>query len=233
MAFDRFAAIMREQGYDRVTYSLITDHPSLALPRQHGLATSYPEDWMKYYGEKNYMEVDPVTRRCLESRKPFFWSEVVEEPTISAASLKLMHEAAEAGVADGIGVSLCGQSGELVGIGLAKSGVYADDRKRDYAFFSGAHLLSVYFHETFRHLLAKPLRVELTVRETEILSWACEGKTDEEIALITHISLNTVRFHWKKIFKKLEANGRIYAITKAIRMQLISPAFVRNPHKLF
>lgn len=71
-AFLRFSSIMKKYGYDRVAYSLVTDHPSLNLPRQHGLATSYPEDWMKFYREKNYMTIDPVTRRCLDSRKPFF-----------------------------------------------------------------------------------------------------------------------------------------------------------------
>ena len=41
-AFERFCSIMRAHGYDRIAYSLVTDHPSLGLPKQHGLATSYP-----------------------------------------------------------------------------------------------------------------------------------------------------------------------------------------------
>lgn len=39
-AFQRFSSIMAGCGYERVAYSLITDHPSLSLPKQHGLATS-------------------------------------------------------------------------------------------------------------------------------------------------------------------------------------------------
>ena len=46
-AFDTFCDAMRHHGYDRIAYSLVNDHPSLGLPSQHGLATSYPEDWMK------------------------------------------------------------------------------------------------------------------------------------------------------------------------------------------
>lgn len=141
-----------------------------------------------------------------------------------------MNEAEDAGVTDGIGISLCGHGGELVGIGLARS-IPHDKKKKDYAFFSSAYLLSVYFHETFRDILSKPLKVTLTPRESEILCWASEGKTDEEIAMILNISPNTIRFHWKKIFKNLQANGRTYAITKAIRLQLITPAFVTTPYQ--
>lgn len=231
-AFGRFCSIMREYGYDRIAYSLVTDHPSLGLPRQHGLATSYPEDWMKFYKEKNYMAIDPVTRRCLTSRKPFFWSEVTHHPDTSKPAFQLMKEAEEVGVSDGIGISLCGQTGELVGIGLAKEATKSDrHEQKDYKFLAGAYLLSVYFHETFRDMLSKPLKIEITKRESEILCWAAEGKTDDEISTILNISMNTVRFHWKKIFRKLDANGRVYAITKAIRLQLITPTFVGNPYQ--
>lgn len=232
-AFERFASVMKGYGYDRVAYSLITDHPSLNLPRQHGLATSYPEDWMKFYNEKNYMEIDPVTNRCMNSRKPFFWSDITAEPSLTKPSLQLMNEAEDAGVANGIGLSLSGQTGELVGIGLAQSSVEGKNKKvkKDYGFFAGAYLLSVYFHETYRDMMSKPQQINISPREKEILSWACEGKTDDEISLILDISINTVRFHWKKIFVKLQANGRIYAVTKAIRLQLINPSHVANPYR--
>lgn len=222
-AFDRFSSIMAAQGYDRVAYSLVTDHPSLGLPRQHGLATSYPEDWMKFYREKNYMAVDPVVKQVLESRKPFFWSDLTHHPDLPSPSLRLMNEAEESGVSDGIGISLCGQTGEIVGVGLARTDSAGG---RDYQFLAGAYLLSVYFHETYRDMLTKPLKAKITGRENEILCWASEGKTDDEIATILNISANTIRFHWKNIFTKLEANGRIYAITKAIRLQLIIPGFI-------
>ncbi len=229
-AFSRFCSILKGHGYDRIAYSLVTDHPSLGLPRQHGLATSYPEDWMKYYKQQNYMEIDPVTRRCLTSRKPFFWTDVTNAPDIAPPSFQLMKEADEAGVSDGIGISLRGHSGELVGVGLARNATKCPRETKDYEFLAAAYLLSIYFHETFRDMLSKPLRVELTTRQREVLCWAAEGKTNEEIAMILNISGNTVRFLWKQIFKALEANSRAYAITKAMRLHLITPAFVASPY---
>lgn len=227
-AFDRFYTIMQGYGYDRIAYSLVTDHPTLGLPRQHGLATSYPEDWMRFYKEKNYSEVDPVTQTVLRSRKPFFWSDVIKNPDIETSSLKLMREAEDSGVTDGIGISLCGHGQELVGVGLARKSVL---KENSHEILANTYLLSVYFHETYRAMLQTAPKVNLTVRETEILNWASEGKTDEDIASILGISGNTVRFHWKKIFTKLDVNGRIYAVTKAIRLNLITPAFVATPYQ--
>jgi DNA-binding CsgD family transcriptional regulator len=223
-AFSRFCAIMTDRGYNKVTYSLLTDHPSLGLARQHGFVTSYPEDWMRHYNDKGYIQIDPVVQQCMTSQKPFFWSDLSDNPGLNGAALKVMKEAEDAGLRDGVAVPLRGNSGEIVGVGLARE-ESTDDK--DYELVSHAHMLSVYFHETFRSMLERPEKIKITDRESDILYWAAEGKTDDEISLILNISTSTVRFHWKNLFKKLGARGKIYAVTKAIRMQLIIPDLVR------
>src|ERR1019366_5524617 len=109
------------------------------------------------------------------------------------------------------------------GVGLART---APAREKGYRFLADGYLLSVYFHETYRDMLSRPVKVELTGREREVLCWASEGKTDDEMSTILNISENTIRFHWKNIFRKLEVYGRMYAVTKAVRLQLINPALV-------
>jgi DNA-binding CsgD family transcriptional regulator len=74
-------------------------------------------------------------------------------------------------------------------------------------------------------------KIELNDREKEILQWASEGKSDDVIADILNISQNTVRFHWKNIFAKLNANGRVFAVTKALRMELIEPLLIRPSYQ--
>lgn len=75
-AFDHFCEAMRHYGHDLIAYSLVNNHLSLGLSSQHGLATSYPEDWMKRYAAHNFLLIDPVTRQVLTKRTRFFWSEV-------------------------------------------------------------------------------------------------------------------------------------------------------------
>jgi len=43
----------------------------------------------------------------------------------------------------------------------------------------------------------------LTDREQEIMRWVAEGKTNWEISVILHVSLNTVKFHLKNVYQKL------------------------------
>jgi DNA-binding CsgD family transcriptional regulator len=220
-AFDYFSTVLRNWGYDRTTYSLVTDHPSLGLNKMHGLATSYPEDWMKYYVEQNYMELDAVFLSTLNANTPFYWNDLKTLKDISKKSIDVIDQAADAGLNEGICIPLLGKSGEKVGIGLAKSD--KDDDKKDYELLSSIYLMSVHFHETFRSHFTLTTKPDLTLREQDVLLWAAEGKTDDEIATLLTISTNTVRFHWKNIFKKLDAYNRIYAVTKAIRLELIVP----------
>jgi DNA-binding CsgD family transcriptional regulator len=230
-AFDAFCEAMRNHGYDRIAYSLVNDHPSLGLSSKHGLATSYPEDWMKHYAAHNFSQVDPVTQRVLTTRMPFFWSDTTAKLDRLSASLQMMNEASDAGLGDGIGISLRGKGPELVGVGIARSSLPASEQNKpqDYNVLGGAYLLSTCLHETYRDLTIKTAKARLSKREHDILSWGAEGKTDEEISMILNISFSTVRFHWQNIFKKLAANGRTYAITKALRQQIVTPVSIGGP----
>jgi DNA-binding NarL/FixJ family response regulator len=65
------------------------------------------------------------------------------------------------------------------------------------------------------------LTVSLTGREREILIWVKEGKSTWDIASILGISENTVRFHLKNIFQKLNASSRTQAIAVALENGII------------
>ncbi len=95
-AFSRFHEIMSGYGYKKVAYSLITDHPSLSLPKQHGLATSYPEDWMKHYANENYLDDDAVVAGIMHYKTPFFWSDLENIPSINKKSLEILRQGNDA-----------------------------------------------------------------------------------------------------------------------------------------
>jgi Autoinducer binding domain len=141
-------------------FGAIYDHPSLGLLSQHGLATSYPEDWMKHYAKHNFSSIDPVTRQVLTKRTPFFWSDITSRLDRLSQSHQMMDQAADAGVGDGIGISLRGDSSELVGVGIATSSLPGSRRRKrqDYNFLGDAYLLSTCLHETYRDLIIKSAR---------------------------------------------------------------------------
>jgi LuxR family maltose regulon positive regulatory protein len=61
----------------------------------------------------------------------------------------------------------------------------------------------------------------LTDRELEVLSWMAKGHTYKEVAAQLTISLNTVRFHVKAIYGKLNVNNRTQAVERARQLRLL------------
>lgn len=63
----------------------------------------------------------------------------------------------------------------------------------------------------------------LTNREREVYYWVCQGKSNEEIALILGISANTVKNHLSPIFQKLEVENRYAAALASREADWIKP----------
>jgi DNA-binding CsgD family transcriptional regulator len=235
-AFRQFNRLMLEYGYDSNVYTLLTDHPSIGLKSTHGLQASYPQSWIDFYNSRRYQQADPVWQRLLQSPVPFFWGDVVDrlrtrtdlpEEAVKA-SLRVMDQAADAGVTDGIGISYVGPLGEMTAVAVSRTkGV----RLRRFEDMAEIYLLATYFHEKFMSFYARP-NPQLTAREVEVLLWAAGNKSDSEIADILGVTSSTIRFHWKNIFHKLEVTGRLPAVIKAMQMQLITPQFLKAPHRL-
>ena len=59
---------------------------------------------------------------------------------------------------------------------------------------------------------------DLSQREQEVLRLLCRGQSYRDIADALFVSTNTVRFHLKNIYKKLEVSSRHEAVMKATRL---------------
>lgn len=55
---------------------------------------------------------------------------------------------------------------------------------------------------------------KITSRELAILKFLKEGFSNEKISNKTGITINTVKFHLKNIYKKLDVNNRVQALNK-------------------
>ncbi len=77
-----------------------------------------------------------------------------------------------------------------------------------------------YFRESGTGMKVRPA-VSLTTREREILVWVREGKGTWEISSILGLSQDTVKYHLKKTFQKLDATNRTQAMAVALDNKLI------------
>lgn len=62
----------------------------------------------------------------------------------------------------------------------------------------------------------------LSKREMEVLNHMAQGLTNQEIADVIFVSLNTVKTHGSNLFSKLEVKSRTQAIEKAKRIGIIT-----------
>jgi DNA-binding NarL/FixJ family response regulator len=67
----------------------------------------------------------------------------------------------------------------------------------------------------------KPSKIELSRREKEVLLQLAEGNTYDTIADNLFISKNTIKFHLKNIYIKLQVNSNIEAVQKASKENLL------------
>lgn len=57
----------------------------------------------------------------------------------------------------------------------------------------------------------------LTTREIEVLIYLCEGKTNQQIADIRVVEIQTIKFHVSNIFRKLGVSNRTAAVSEALK----------------
>ena len=61
----------------------------------------------------------------------------------------------------------------------------------------------------------------LTVREKEVLEYAKNGLSNEEIANIIFVSKHTTKAHMSSVIKKLDAKNRTHAVHIATKIGII------------
>lgn len=224
--FDLYKKAMYELGFDRIIFSLMTDHISIDRRAGHGIMLNYSDDWMKYYVEQNYEALDPVRKYMYIAPGAFTWTSLMQQPVITTKQNLFMKEGDEAGLHDGIGIPLRGPRGAIAGVGAASSagGVALDDRN----LLSRANLLSQQFYTVYLSLEAQRAAQEgpedyvyLTDREQEILQWCAAGKTRQEISVILGLSGNTTDWHLRNILRKMGVGNTTLAAFKALHMGLI------------
>lgn len=221
--FDIFCNTLIELGYDRVLYSLLTDHRSINKKAGHGIISNYPEDWMKHYMKNNYVAKDPVIKNAFYTSATYTWEHLVRTSNLNAVEKRVMDESNEAKLLDGAAVAIYGPNSEIAGVGLASS---CGGIKPDKNTMATIRLLANQFHiaySEFERVNTPKEFISLTAREREILSWGAEGKSNSCIAGILSVSDDAIKFHLKNIHKKLNVTDRTQAVVKAIYLGLINP----------
>jgi len=217
-----FLDTIKQHGLDRMIFCLQTAHDHIDMKPGVGVIQNYPEDWMKHYYEMGYDRIDPVITYCQNKMETFTWAEIPLRLKLRRMQVQCLNMGIEAGLYHGICTPLFGP-GQFAGIGLAS-------KEKSNSLDCSLDLITAYcnhFYIVFQRLNRKTDRPEhniyLTKRESDVLTWGAHGKTDSEIGTILNLSEDTVDYNLRNIFRKLDANNRTLATTKALSFGLIRP----------
>lgn len=215
---DICAAISEELAWFGFTCVTSFIMPGPGEPFKKGVhLNTRPQEYIDRYEEKNYVVRDPVVTELRTTLRPFAWSDVLKKGDLTRSDKRIIEEAREFDVNDGLIVPI---------VTLAGTMSVFSPCGRDPDLSPGARraieLISLYSHEALKRKLLEDGRFReahtpLTDREREVMSWVAAGKSDIEIAAILSIAPGTVTVHVQRAKHKLDAFTRTFAVVKAVR----------------
>lgn len=185
----------------------------------HVLLDTWPREWSVRYFSSGYLYHDPTIGLVRRDSPPFLWREASRLFEAGAMGARVMAEAREFRLRDGMTIALRTLEGMLVGFSMAGETL---DVEPDFghglqliAAFALGHAITMVDGERQR------VPVHLSVRQKDVLRWAAEGLTVDAIAERLAISSNTVDTHLRTVRERLGVNSTIHAVAEAFRLSLI------------
>lgn len=222
-------AIVRELGFDSFMYGMSADPSPTRRDTRSFVWTTLPREWVRLYGERGYIEVDPRVTKTYNRNVPYVWDAAdFKEDGLCSAFLR---DAEHFGVCSGVAISFRDPDHGRVLVALNSSVTPVDDARKALiaARLGEIVLLAMSFHDFFMaHLVDREpslmVRVApLSPRESQCLEMAANGMTSVDIAMKLGIKPRTANFHFGKIVTKLGVLNRKEAIAMGIARGLIRP----------
>jgi DNA-binding CsgD family transcriptional regulator len=172
--------------------------------------------------DSQLVKIDPVVAQLRRSHRPFVYD---QKFYVDAGAGALWEIASPYGYRTGISVAYRISSDSQLLIGLDRERDLPTDGERLERLLFNLERFAAHAANNVQRFVGtghQPLGpVNLTLREREILLRVLEGKSNWVIAQLLSISENTVKFHLKGIFGRLNVSSRFVAATKAQAMGLL------------
>lgn len=186
----------------------------------HVVLAAWPEEWTKRYFSNGYLSRDPTIRLVRQASAPFHWSEVSDLCKVCPFGRRIMDEAKDFRLAEGLTIAFSTIERHPVGFSIAGEKLNPDPLERlalqlimAYAFGCASALIGGVNHRKSVHL---------SPRQRDVLHWASEGLTVHDIAERLNISSNTADTHLRAVRERLRVSSTIHAVAEALRLGLIS-----------
>lgn len=190
--------------------------------KQPLIISNYSQEWMSEYMARNAIAVDPLVRHMMKHTTPLTW-DAATALHADREGVLLMKDASDFNMRSGVVVPVRGNFQQR---GIVS--MHSDIRPKEMqSYFNSCQgeitLFALHFHEALTRIMRGKIQsINLTRRESEVLSAAADGKDTSCIATLLGISEATVLAHFTNTFRKLGAENRVHAIAIALQKNLIT-----------
>ena len=183
-------------------------------------------DWVRYFQDQRYNEIDPCETLFTQHARAYTWSDI-KARTIDERSMRMWNDAYANGLREALIVPTVPRRPTAPTVRLITSENASNPdhlpNLQTIALLYASNTQN--FSGTARTMQATEVwRGPLSEREIECLQWSLSGKSNGEMAIILGISKHTVNSHIENAKRKLSVATRMQAAAKALQMGLMSIA---------
>lgn len=178
------------------------------------IESNYHPSWRQRY-ENEFMQIDPTVTHAYSSLSPLVWS---DDMYTNEEQQSFKKEARRHGIAEGVTFPVHSRNGDVALLSLSLSRSDDEARQHARAMLTWGMLLATLTHEAVRRIVKDQSAArapKLTKRETEVLRWIAEGKSNWEISRVVNISEHGVSHHVRNILLKFDVTSRHQAVAQA------------------
>ena len=206
-------------GVVRMSYHVVPQFEDPTSATTAVYAHGFSDEWLRLYDNQDFRETDPIPARVMDYGSLMTWRDAMTWKPNTPEQEAYFAKMEEFGLIHGFGLPLYGRNG--------RDGYASFDFERHVDEVPAPEVglvrsLAQAGHQRISILVEwEGQRLQLSERETEVLSWVARGKSISSIATILSLSPDTVKTYSKRIYAKLEVTDRVGAVIKALRLGLV------------
>ncbi|MDX8457888.1 helix-turn-helix transcriptional regulator [Mesorhizobium humile] len=197
--------------------------PPGALEREqisHIVLDAWPNQWSERYFSRGYLYRDPAIHLVAHGSQPFSWRDLSGLGEIWSSGRRVMDEAAEFGLREGMTFSFLTVERRRVGLSIAGEKLELPPDEQDAFVLVAAYAFgkAVILAEG----TGERRTVSLSPRQHDVLQWASLGLPVEAIADRLGISSHTADSHLRAVRERLGVQNTVHAVAEAFRLGLLT-----------
>ncbi len=205
-------------GFSIVGYFLLTDRGIHTHLKDSIRYHNFPEGYMEDYVENRRDYNDPILKEAHRSNFGFHWFDLERTHGLSTEERRYLDRIKSNGIDDGVSAPVFAKPGRLAYFCLTDIGkVFPFNQSELHT----VQMICQEYHNLYEGFNQAENIYELSRKETVVMNYISQGKSNAFIALELGISSHTVDTFVRRCFLKLRATNRIDAAVKALSSNLI------------